>query len=522
VTAVATLSAESRAKLAHLKGDAHFWCEQVFTIRDKKGRDRRLRPRLAQRLVGEDERRQLRERGYARQYILKARQGGFSTYEQARALHQIWSRPGFDALTLAHTGGDTTKLFEITTHAVGKFPPALMPSLGDRETNEVSYPALNTHFYTGTAGSKRTGRGLTLLRAHLSEFAHYEKPRQVLKAIRPAVVPIGSTITLETTGAGVGSEGHTFWQDAVAGRNGYVALFFPWWECDPEGYRLPLLAPDELGRLEPDEADLVRRFGLTLEQVKWRRVVMAEMSRADFLQEYAEDADTCWLAVGGMFYDADVLTALKTRTPTPRATHLGGAHRIYADPPAGERVIIGADTSEGVGGDASTWAARAFPSWRLLAEFSDNRTRPDEFADMLNEWGRRYGNALLVVEKNLHGITVLRRLRDHHRYPVGKIYHRQPLDKEAASDPNVERIGWHTSEESKPILLNAGVQLFKAAQDGHAGVPSGQALTDAFGVVRGADGKYDLNGRDLLVAELLCWIGRSHPVMDAGGALVTF
>lgn len=42
-------------------------------------------------------------------------------------------------------------------------------------------------------------------------------------------------------------------------------------------------------------------------------------------------------------------------------------------------------------------------------------------------------------------------------------------------------------------------------------VPSRHALRDAFGVRRGTDGKIDLNGKDMLVSEMLAWIGRSAP-----------
>jgi hypothetical protein len=144
---------------------------------------------------------------------------------------------------------------------------------------------------------------------------------------------------------------------------------------------------------------------------------------------------------------------------------------------------------------------RAFPSWRLLATYEDNTRQPKEYAGIVNTWGRHFGQAFLVIEKNAHGITVLRHLRDDHEYPVGSIYHRATLDDARTS--RSERIGWATTAESKPIMLDAGRELINAARDGLAGVPPAQAVRDAFGVRRGKDGKYDLNGKDMLVAEML-------------------
>jgi hypothetical protein len=214
-----------------------------------------------------------------------------------------------------------------------------------------------------------------------------------------------------------------------------------------------------------------------------------------------------------MFYDVEVLKALMLKAPEPIDTQMNGALRVYSELLPGERAIIGSDTAEGTGGDRSTWAARAFPSWRLLADYEDNKVTPKELAGILNTWGRKYDCALLVIEKNAHGITVLRALRDDLSYPVDRIYHRALLDQQQTEMQS--RIGWATTGESKPLLLDAGRELFAAAFKGLAGVPSRSTLRDAFGVRRGDDGKYDLNGKDVLVAEMLAWIGRSAP-SDSG------
>lgn len=508
------MSVDVADPFTRLVTDYAFWAETCYRIRDKHGRLVPLRLNGIQARLGEIERAELRTRGQCRLYCLKGRQGGISTDQQARNLHQICTEPGFDAMTLAHIREDTDKLFSITQRAVENYPDALRPPFGQSMAREVGVPEMDAVFWTGTAGAKRTGRGLTLKRVHASEFAFWDQPLQTLGAIAPALVPKGSVVVLETTASGYDSEGHQFWRDADSGANGYRAVFFPWWECDVDNYRLPLMEPDELGALEGDEAELVQLHGLTLEQLKWRRLKMREMGRGTFLQEYAEDAETCWAAAGGMVYDAEVLKYLMARAPTPIDTDWGGALEVYGQH-FGEPVIIGADTAEGVGQDRSTFVARTYPERRLLATFADPGIEPEEFAGMLNTWGRRYAAgeqpAYLVVEKNLHGITVLRKLRDHYKYPPARLYHRQTQDE--AQKASSDKIGWHTGSETKGLLVDAGRDILNAARDGMAGIPSKAALRDAFAVRRDPKtGKVDLNGRDVMVAEMLAEKGHeSYP-----------
>jgi hypothetical protein len=499
---------------ARLVTDYEFWAETCYRIRDKFGRLRPLRVNPIQAQLGALEREELARTGQARLYVLKGRQGGISTDQQARNLHQICTEPGFDAMTLAHIREDTDKLFAITQRAVENYPEPLRPPFGQAMTREIGIPEMDAVFYTGTAGAKRTGRGLTLKRVHGSEFAFWDQPRQTLGTIAPALVPKGSVVTLETTASGYDSEGHQFWQEAEAGANGYRPVFFPWWECDVENYRLPLLTPDELGELEPDERELQTLHGLDLEQVKWRRAKMREMGRGTFLQEYAEDANSCWAAAGGMFYDAEVLKYLLARAPTPTDTDWGGALEIFG-PHFGERVVIGCDTAEGVGGDRSAWVARTFPDRGLLAVFQDRGIEPRALAGMLNTWGRRYASqgrpAQLVPEKNAHGITVIRHLRDDYQYPRSSMYQRATQDTATKEINASEKLGWYTSAESKPLLLDLGRVILNAARDGQAGIPSASAIRDAFGVRRDPKtGKVDLNGRDVWVAECLCEAGHQH------------
>lgn len=525
----------ARQLVAENMADYARWAEQFFYIRDKANELITLALNYVQQKVEKIEREELSTKGNARIYILKGRQGGISTDQQARALHLCMHTPGANALTLAHSRDDTDKLFGITRRAVREMVERfreLIPTIGRSEAKEVTFPGIDSNFWTGTAGARRIGRGITLTRFHGSEFAFWDKPKQVLASVAPAMIPHGSVIALETTPDMEGSEAHQFWNEAVEGKNGYTPVFFPWWECDPVNYRLTLLEPNELGQLSEEETVLMTKFGLGLEQIKWRRAKIKELGKLEFIREYPEDPDTCWITGGKKFYDAELVWRLLREAPKPTEkipSAYGGVIQIFDtrsmeielptaphivngevsfEPKKGnieEDVIIGCDVAEGSAGDTgdrSAWTARAFPSWRLLSIYASKKIEPNDLALMLYEWGMKYGEAMLVIEKNQHGITVLRKLRDM-KYPRRSIYHRTPLNK--THDTKTDYIGWATTGESKPLLLDAGRELLRAAGDEKIGVPSLEALRDAWAV---ADG--ELNGRDVLASEMLCWVGREY------------
>ena len=75
--------------------------------------------------------------------------------------------------------------------------------------------------------------------------------------------------------------------------------FYAWWWA--EEYCIAL-EPGEVLDYTDDERMLVRKPGLTPEQIKWRRYKQLELGDL-FLQEYPEDPDSCFLVSGrGVFH----------------------------------------------------------------------------------------------------------------------------------------------------------------------------------------------------------------------------
>jgi hypothetical protein len=208
---------------------------------------------------------------------LKGRQGGVTTYEQAKSLHTIWANRGATTLTLAHDRESTDKIFGITQRAIDEFDPALLPRLGPKATREISFPGATLASTPAPPAPGAPAADLTIVRLHGSEFAFWDKPLSTLNTVGPALVPSGSTVALETTGGGFDSPGAPLLERSGRRQERLPRALLPWWECDPVNYRRKLDAPDELGKLDDDEQLLVDHTGLDLEQIKWRRLKIAEM-----------------------------------------------------------------------------------------------------------------------------------------------------------------------------------------------------------------------------------------------------
>ncbi len=128
-------------------------------------------------------------------------------------------------------------------------------------------------------------------------------------------------MVLESTPKGAAGAFYEEWQRA--GEMGAVRHFFPWWW--ERSYR----APWDLGETPTErEVELVEAHGLELEQLAYRRQLLAGF-RGLAAQEFAEDADTCFLVSGECLFDVALVQE--------RLRELGDAPRSATEDHGGTR-----------------------------------------------------------------------------------------------------------------------------------------------------------------------------------------
>src|SRR5262249_50214276 len=156
------------------------------------------------------------------------------------------------------------------------------------------FPELDSEYRVQTAGDLNAGRGLTVQNLHCSEVARWPGDARATLAGLLATMPASSgEVGLESTAQGAHGCFYGEWMHAEA--NGWVRHFFPWWW--EASYRL------DVGEDAASEAEhaLVSKYGLTCEQIAFRRRLERQFGMLA-RQEYPENADDCFLAIGSCVF----------------------------------------------------------------------------------------------------------------------------------------------------------------------------------------------------------------------------
>lgn len=116
------------------------------------------------------------------------------------------------------------------------------------------------------------------------------------------------------------------------------------------------------------------------------------------------------------------------------------------------KYIISADVGRG-DADFSAFHIICVTLGEVAAEFK-GRIRPDKFAVLLDEWGRKYNNALICPERNTYGHHTLVHLIDYLRYPNVYFRDRKFIPLGAYIPPgSAETAGFDTQKNSRSLAM---------------------------------------------------------------------
>lgn len=181
--------------------------------------------------------------------ILKSRQIGFSSLIEGIFTLDFLLVENSRSVCISHDSLSAQKLLDRVKYFIKSAEDkGLSINLKYNSRNELVNSDKNSSFYIGMAGSKSFGRGDTLNNLHLSEFAFYPYPEELLSSVLQSVVP-GGRVIVESTANGMNFY-KTFWDKAKAGQNNFKPHFF-----DNSFYSPEFLAEKklELGDTFPQE-----------------------------------------------------------------------------------------------------------------------------------------------------------------------------------------------------------------------------------------------------------------------------
>jgi hypothetical protein len=287
-----------------------------------RGRDGSIAP-----LEANPMQRQFEARRGQRNIVLKARQLGMTTWTAGRFFLKTITRPGTLTLQVAHTLEAAEEIFRIVHRFLDWLPEELRTGpLATSRANarQIIFPELDSQYKVVTAGDRNAGRGLTVQNLHCSELARWPgDPGETLAGLRASLAPMAEVI-LESTPQGAGGSFYEEWH--AADETGTVRHFFPWWlEPQYTGWRV------DAGTLTEDELGLMKRAGLTLEQIGYRRQMRASLRRT-WAQEYAEDPESCFLASGDCYFEMEPIEERLKEAPEPDQRRRNGEVEVWLPP----------------------------------------------------------------------------------------------------------------------------------------------------------------------------------------------
>jgi hypothetical protein len=438
--------------------------QQLLKIRNRRGKTVSLIANLAQ------EKYALDSTHRSRNIILKARQMGITTWVAGEFFLRTITHPGTTTVQVAHTQEAAEEIFRIVHRFFHNLPEALRADgLKSARVSQrrIVIPSLDSEYLVETAGDRNAGRGLTITNLHCTELAHWPGPvTDTLSGLLATLSPDGRLV-IESTPNGAGGCFWREWQDAP--KTNTQRHFFPWW-LEPE-YAAEPVSEDSL--TEEERKLLAEQPQLTLGQIAFRRQIRARFRRLA-AQEYAEDAEACFLSSGSCYFDLPAIDARLRALPPILEEQDRIGLCVWARPLPGRHYLVAVDPAGGgVDGDCTVIEVIDLVSGMQCAESSEHMSLA-EAADEARKLASRYNSALLAVERNGIGEAVLAHLHGQCRY-----------DHLYLADDN--RAGWRTTDVSRDTML---AQVEAALVQNPEIFSSQRLLRECRTFVRQPSGKY--------------------------------
>jgi hypothetical protein len=469
------LTLQQRQKIKIVKDDYYLYCEKNLYIQDKAGLLVKFTPNSIQKKIIDYVLECLVTNVPIRLIILKARQEGVSTVVESIIYWYTATHKNVSSKIVSHDRESAYNLYSMFQRYYENSHSFFKPSTKYKTKNDLLFDnelgtGLKSQISISSAENTGTGRGLTIHWLHASEVAMWTNGAEILAGLLQTVPMLPNTaIFLESTANGVGDFFYNTWQAAREGRSVFKPFFFGWHEHTD--YQLPT---EPLTDLTEEEQSLKITYELTDQQIAWRRVKVREFAGNEekFAQEYPINEAEAFLASGRPRFNIPKLMEMEKSCYNPGEFELvekrpdkgfaltkgltaitpikvpGAPLKIWERPQEGVKYVIGADVSD-VGEDNSVATIMRTDKNMTVARWCGD-IEPSEFGEELFQLGEWYNNALVGVESNNHGLTVIQRLRDM-RY---KNLYRREKGIDERFETATSKLGWRTDRKTKPLMID--------------------------------------------------------------------
>lgn len=380
--------------------------------------------------------------------ILKARQLGISWLCCAYALWLCMFERGRLVLLFSQGEDEAKELLRKVIVLYERLPEWLRTKCPlVQEPNSSIIEWVNRSRVESLPSTQKAGRSRTASLIILDECAFILYAKQLFGAVKPTIDGGGKMIVLSTAN-GIGNMFHKLYTQAVAGRNGFKAIFLPWWsrpDRDPE-FRNRIIAqstdPDGMIQEYPESA--IEAFIVSgRPRFRWKWV---EQQSGNVRQGLPNGSLPISLR--------DILGLTVYRLPTPKASH----------------TVISADVAEGLEhGDYSAAVLLDSESLEELATLHGH-WEPDEYGELLSRIAEIWDSEILV-ERNNHGHATIATLRTlcPHRIARGVDGKEGWLTNLKTKPQAIDVLAGALRDEVIVVRSQAALDEFLIYQIGHAG-----------------------------------------------------
>jgi hypothetical protein len=398
--------------------------------------------------------------------ILKARQGGVSTWAEARVFHRAVTNFSNYCLILADLRKRSEYVFDMCKTFYDYLPPILQPPYKYSTRNEMVFDdadgtGLKSKIIISTALDPFVGQSYTVNTLHISELASFPYIADVFTTLIPAIPDQPSTLVIaESTAKGAATEFHREWKLARRGESIFTAVFFPWF-VHPE-YQMNV--PDNFLPLDPEEEQLQKTYNLTLRQLAWRRYTIQKKYRGRveaFNQEYPSNDDEAFVILEETYFLKDRLKlACENCTDPIFAGNIRVADCtlqpgtqfspfwIWKMPEPHKKYRVSVDPCGDVP-EGDYLAIQVFddrPFTEQVAEYQ-GKLDPIDAAYLSIAIAKLYNKARLVIEMNNMGLATVNEVKKHY----WNQYQWQYIDR--FTNFRTDKLGWQTTPSSKKLML---------------------------------------------------------------------
>jgi hypothetical protein len=398
--------------------------------------------------------------------ILKARQLGCSTLIEAILYAFTSQRSNLNALVIADDKDGSNYQFDMAKLFQEQMAPHIRPPEKRSNEKKLEFEGLHSQILIDTAENKRAGRMVTTQFVHLSEYAFFNYPDDVMLGMSQAVPSLPGTMIVKESTANGFNHFKTEWDAAVSGENDYIPIFIPWYWDD--GYKMSV--EDAFSCVDREEVGLsaqMEREGIDSipERLTWRRWCIKNNcggKLVNFQQEYPSTPEEAFIASGECaFHKEELIRQLRqNRKPIAHVNIVKTDYKYQLrtapdgdfflwetpKPRTQEEYIVSGDACSGSGTDYAALQVRAKRTNSIVMTFR-GKIDADELAERAALMGAFYHDAIVAIENDKYGFHANLKLKSIY----GNVFVQETVDRE--NNVVTQKYGWDTNAKTRPLAI---------------------------------------------------------------------